>query len=163
MVLEKEVQDLSSALASNSQKEIDQATDSVDALSLEAPKRRKAQLEESFQANLQSYRERGPLLNTQDGLFDETRLANLDNSQKLDRVFILNACEKAYFQRNYTKCLELIAVGERLFGTTLEDADTLKLEFSSAGKKTKKSSKVERHVMELLKIKEACLRRMDSE
>lgn len=143
---------------------VDQATQAVEGLSLEKkPKVRKAQTEQEFNLQKHQFQASGPRINTSDWLYDSEVLEKLDSTKKVDRVHILHACEKAYFCRDYAKCLELILVAEKLFGVELEDDnanDNLKEEFANLGRKTKKSSKVERHVVELLHIKEACLRRM---
>lgn len=134
-------------------------------LSLEKkPKQRKAQTEAEFAAQKAQFLAAGPRTNTADWLYDESVLQLLDNAQKTDRVHILHACEKAYFTRDYAKCLALVAEGERLFGVELDETtnDTIKTEFAHAGRKTRKSSKVERHVVELLHIKEACLRKLEA-
>lgn len=141
-----------------------QATEAIEGLELQKkPKVRKQQTEAEFDAQKLQFKATGPRINTSDWLFDPEVIASLDNTKKTDRVHILHACEKAYFMRDYDKCLSLIGVGEKLFGVELEDENSnqeLKEEFSNAGRKVKKSSKVERHVVELLHIKEACLRKM---
>lgn len=143
---------------------VEEVTIQVDKLDLEKkPKVRKQQTAEEFEAQKAQFVATGPRLNTSNWLYDPQTLAQLNPLQKTDRVHILHACEKAYFQRDYEKCLELILTGERLFGVELEDETAnsdIKREFASLGRKTKKSSKVERHVVELLHIKEACLRKM---
>lgn len=142
---------------------VEQATAAVDNLSLEKkPKVRKPQSEEEFARQKLEFHTSGPRINTSDWLYDPTVLENVDSTKKVDRVHILHACEKAYFCREYDKCLSLIAEAETLFGVKLEDGpnDDLKEEFANLGRKTKKSSKVERHVVELLHIKEACVRKM---
>lgn len=124
------------------------------------PKQRKSQLHEEFQAQKLQFESTGPRIHTENWLYHETHLQSLDPASKTDRVHILHACEKAYFMRDYLKCLELVKIGEEAFGVTEGSEESHKCEFASAGKKTKKSSKVERHVVELLKIKDACLARL---
>lgn len=142
---------------------VDKITLEVDQINLEKkPKARKQQTDEEFAAQKQQFDQTGPRTNTSHWLYDQEILSQLDSTKKTDRVHILHACERAYFQRDYQKCLELITVGERLFGVELEDENAnseIKQEFANLGRKTKKSSKVERHVVELLHIKEACLRK----
>lgn len=129
------------------------------------PKQRKGQTEEEYLEQKRQFEESGPQINSEDWLYGEERLSNLDNTKKLDRVHILHACEKAYFMQEYEKCIELIKIGERLFGVELDDEaanDDLKTDFQNAGRKTRKSTKVERHVVELLHIKEACLKKLSN-
>lgn len=139
--------------------------ESLQNLALEAPKEKKAkarktQTAEEFQAQKDAFNASGPRINTEDWLYEESALAALDNDKKTDRVHMLHACERAYFHRDYEKCLSLIAQGEALFGVV--DEEQQKQDFENAGRKTKKSSKVERHVVELLHIKEACLKRLNT-
>lgn len=137
---------------------------SLDCLHLDTSKpkgkQRKLQTQEEFLEQKRQFQESGPKIDTEDWLYDETHLSKLSNDRKLDRVAMLHACEKAYFLKDYAKCLELVGRAEVLFGVSLDDKDAnevLRLEFLNAGKKTKKSCKVERHVMELLHIKEKCV------
>lgn len=128
-------------------------------------KQRKEQTEEEFEAQKAQFAVTGPQINTENWLFDQDLLDKLDNLKKTDRVHMLHACERAYYLRDYDKCLELISQAERLFGVNLEDLsqnEGIKLDFAEAGKKTKKSLKVERHVVDLLHIKEACLKKRTS-
>lgn len=146
------------------EKAVEEATEQVNNLALEKKaKQRKAQTEEEFLEQKAQYAASGPKINTDNWLFEQECLNALDNSKKIDRVHILHACEKAYYLRDYPKCLLLIEIGERLFGVQLNDDESnsnLKADFATSGRKTKKSSKVERHVMELLHIKEACVRKV---
>ncbi|WPK23605.1 hypothetical protein PUMCH_000846 [Australozyma saopauloensis] len=145
---------------------VDKVNEAVALLAIEKkPKQRKAQTEEEFLAQKSQFEAAGPQINAQNWLFQDQILNNLDNSLKFDRVHMLHVCEKAYFERNYEQCLEYIKRAETLYGVDLDNAsdnEDIKQSFSSAGRKTKKSSKVERHVVELLHIKEACLKRMQS-
>lgn len=128
-------------------------------------KQRKEQTEEEFEAQKAQFAATGPQINTENWLFDQTLLDKLDNLKKTDRVHMLHACERAYYLRDYDKCLDFIGQAERLFGVDLEDLtknEGIKLDFAEAGKKTKKSLKVERHVVDLLHIKEACVKKMRS-
>lgn len=144
----------------------DQITEGVADLSVKPKKKqRKEQTEEEFNEQKAQFQASGPQINTQDWLFDQTLLDNLDNLKKTDRVHMLHACEKAYYLRDFNKCLSLISQAEKLFGVELENTtknEDIKLDFAEAGKKTKKSLKVERHVVDLLHIKEACLKKLGS-
>ncbi|OBA19375.1 hypothetical protein METBIDRAFT_47089 [Metschnikowia bicuspidata var. bicuspidata NRRL YB-4993] len=145
---------------------VDEATKGLEQLEVQEkkPKQRKAQSEEEYLEQKRQFAESGPQVNSDDWLFDEDLVSSLDNTKKFDRVHILHACEKAYFIKDYRKCLELIQLGERLFGVELDDDsvnDGLKTDFQNAGRKTRKSTKVERHVVELLHIKEACLKKSE--
>lgn len=141
-----------------------EATDGVANLTVTKKKQRKQQTEEEFQAQKAQFLESGPRINTLDWLYDQQILDNLDNLKKTDRVHMLHACEKAYYMRDYDKCLELIAQAERLFGVAPGDnLEDIKNDFALAGRKTKKSLKVERHVVDLLHIKEACLKKRRSQ
>lgn len=147
------------------QKDLDQenVTAGVAELSVKPKKKqRKEQTEEEFEAQKAQFAATGPQINTQDWLFDQALLDKLDNLKKTDRVHMLHACERAYYLRDYSKCMELIGQAEKLFGVELEDSsknEDIKLDFADASKKTKKSLKVERHVVDLLHIKEACRRK----
>ncbi|EGV65241.1 hypothetical protein PSN45_002615 [Yamadazyma tenuis] len=118
---------------------------------------RKPQSEEEYQFQKHLFTQSGPTINTDTWLYDEQALEDLDKDKKTDRMRMLNACEKAYYDRNYPKCLELIAQAETLFGvhqhpvTTREDLDT----------KVKKSNRVERHITDLVHIKEKCLHKLE--
>lgn len=130
------------------------------------PKQRKSQTDEQFLQQKEQFAATGPCINKEGWLFNSKTLLVLDNLKKLDRVHMLHVCEKAYFDRDYHGCLEYIKQAEKLFGVALDnesDNEDIKQAFSSAGRKTKKSSKVERHVVELLHIKESCLKRMEAE
>lgn len=121
---------------------------------------RKEQSEEEYTQQKKQFYHAGPTINTEDWLYDSVGSGQLDNSKKTDRVKMLHACEKAYYQRDYRKCLELIDIAESLFEVKLDNDDDntdIKTGFEASGKKTKKSAKVERHVIDLLHIKERCL------
>lgn len=124
------------------------------------PKQRKAQTEEQFLQQKEQFHREGPRINTEEWLYNENILNQLDNTKKIDRTHMLHSCEKAYFMRDYDRCLELVEVAEKLFGVELQDEsanDDIKKDFSDSAKKTRKSHKLERHVVDLLHIKEACL------
>lgn len=126
---------------------------------------RKDQSEEDYLSQKLQFYSTGPTLNTEDWLYDPEGLNQLDNSKKTDRVRMLNACEKAYYQRDYTKCLSLIKRAESLFQVQLDNKkenEDIKSDFESSGKKTRKSAKVDRHIVELLHIKERCLEKVNN-
>lgn len=125
---------------------------------------RKEQSEEDYLSQKLQFYGTGPTLNTEDWLYDPEELDLLDNSKKTDRVKMLNACEKAYYQRDYNKCLDLIKKAESLFEVQLDNEvenEDIKSDFESSGKKTRKSAKVDRHIVELLHIKERCLEKVN--
>lgn len=127
-------------------------------------KTRKEQSEADYLNQKQQFYQNGPTLNTEDWLYDDQDLEQLDNSRKTDRVRMLHACEKAYYQKDYKKCLDLISRGEALFGVNLDNGnenEEIKNEFEASGKKTRKSAKVDRHIVELLHIKESCLEKLN--
>lgn len=125
---------------------------------------RKEQSEEDYLLQKQQFYKNGPTLNTDDWLYDSEGLDQLDDSKKTDRVKMLHACEKAYYQRDYKKCLDLINRGELLFGVNLdnEDNEDIKSDFESSGRKTRKSAKVDRHIIDLLHIKERCFEKLNN-
>ncbi|KAG7193133.1 uncharacterized protein KQ657_000887 [Scheffersomyces spartinae] len=124
-----------------------------------AKKVRKPQPEEEYIRQRDEFKQVGPTINT-DGWLENDWNA-LDPERKVDRVRMLHACERAYFLRDWGKCLELIQRTEELLGVSeraIQDATAL-LEF----KKVRKSAKVERHIVELINIKERVLKRMEQE
>lgn len=114
---------------------------------------RKGQSLEEFERQRALFAATGPTLNTQEGLYDEQHLQSLDNSRKPDRVLMLHACERAYYQRDYPKSLELIERAEKLFGVAEREVDP---------DLVKKSAKIERHIVDLLHIKQRCLERINT-
>lgn len=129
-------------------------------------KTRKGQTEEQYFQQKKQFFATGPLLNTEDWLANEEDWKTLDNDKKTDRIRMINACERAYYQRDYRKCMDLIAATEKLFGVDLNDEESnerTKDEFETLGRKTKKSAKVERHVVDLMHIKERCLRQLEGQ
>ncbi|KAK6456696.1 uncharacterized protein RJT20DRAFT_126735 [Scheffersomyces xylosifermentans] len=122
-------------------------------------KTRKPQTEDEFQSQLEQFRKSGPKLNTSEWLYEDLHL--LDNNMKIDRVKMLHAVEKAYYMRDYDKCKELIEVAEKVF--EIVDENQAKEEWDQSGKKIKKSAKLERHVIDLLHIKEKVYDRQTSE
>ena len=58
------------------------------------------------------------MINT-DTWLNEVNLAELDISDKLDRVKLLHVCELHYYKRDYSTCLKVINVGESLYGVDL--------------------------------------------
>ncbi|CAK7902939.1 hypothetical protein CAAN1_18S00276 [[Candida] anglica] len=124
---------------------------------------RKPQTEEEYQIQRSQYYAEGPFLNTENWLYEEIENHPLDENRKSDRVVVIHACEKAYFNRDYHKCLELISAGETLFGvdgTTVSRAQK-QSEYEAAGIKVAKSAKIEKHILELLSIKERCLQKIN--
>ena len=76
---------------------------------------RKEQSEEDYLSQKLQFYSTGPTLNTEDWLYNPEELNQLDNSKKTDRVRMLNACEKSYYQKDYNKCLDLIRRAESWF------------------------------------------------
>lgn len=126
------------------------------------PKQRKPQSEADFAAQKTEFAEVGPRINDHGWLTDNNAVAELLAERKIDRVQMLNACERAYFGRDYSRCLELISQAYVLFGAPEDEIEQLQQEFDAMGRKIKKSAKVERHVVELGHIKERCLAKMAS-
>ncbi|KAI3403386.2 hypothetical protein KGF56_003807 [Candida oxycetoniae] len=123
-------------------------------------KQRKPQTEEEYQYQLSLWAKTGPQINTETWLYED--LDRLDNTRKVDRQKILHACEKAYYERDWLKCLEMCNIGEKLFGVDLNAVgEELRRNFENKGRKTKTSGKIERHIIELLNIKERCLSRIE--
>lgn len=135
----------------------------LDQLAVQKPKQRKVQLEEEYLRQKAQFAQTGPRINTDDWLFDNDRLAALVRTEKTDRNHILHACEKAYFQRDFGECLRLVGRAKELFGVSLDDDDAnaeTRRKFEELGRKVTKSRKPERHVVEVMKIRDACLQRM---
>lgn len=127
-------------------------------------KGRKEQTHEEYLSQKIQFEKQGPTINTENWLLDESALKSLDRNKKSDRIRVLHACEKAYYNRDYEKCIELIRLGENIFGINSDQqAQNQKEEFDMANKKIRKSAKVERHIVELLHIKERCLQKMRQE
>ncbi|EGW30716.1 uncharacterized protein SPAPADRAFT_62578 [Spathaspora passalidarum NRRL Y-27907] len=118
-------------------------------------KQRKPQTEEQYLHQVSLWNESGPTINDDDWLF--TNLDQLDPSKKIDRVKILHACERAYYQRDWEKCLELVKIGEKIFNVDLDEYHDYQL---NQGKR--KSANLERHVIDLYNIKQRCLSKMNS-
>ncbi|CAH6718491.1 hypothetical protein CLIB1444_01S07932 [[Candida] jaroonii] len=133
-----------------SDKEVVQGSVSIEQNEAKKSKQRKGQTDEEYEIQKQIFHENGPLVNDQDWLLDEDDLANLDKDNKYDRTRIIFACEKLYFERKFDKCLELIQFGEKFYDT----------EIPTDNGKTKKSSSIDRQVMELSHIKEKCLSKL---
>ena len=95
---------------------------------------RKEQSEEDYLSQKLQFYSTGPTLNTEDWLYNPEELNQLDNSKKTDRVRMLNACEKSYYQKDYNKCLDLIRRAESLFEVQLdneEENEDIKSDFES--------------------------------
>lgn len=123
-------------------------------------KQRKPQTEEEFCTQKTQFLSAGPQINEEGWLLKDDTIDLLDPQRKIDRVQMLNACERAYFERDYHRCLELVAQAYQLFGVEDDDTEQLQRDFEALGRKTKKSAKVERHVVELGHIKLRCLAKL---
>ena len=121
---------------------------------------RKPQTEEEFSAQKNQFVNAGPQINEEGWLLQDDTIKLLDPQRKIDRVQMLNACERAYFERDYHRCLELVTQAYQLFGVEDDDTEQLQRDFEALGRKTKKSAKVERHVVELGHIKQRCLQKL---
>ncbi|KAG2732658.1 hypothetical protein G9P44_003648 [Scheffersomyces stipitis] len=115
-------------------------------------KKRKPQTDEQYKEQLASYRQSGPRINTEDWLYDDLQPSDFQNSSKSDRVRLLQAVEKAYFKQDYLRCRQLISLAQAVFG--IEDEEEAKAAWDQSGRKVKKSAKLERHVIDLLHIKQ---------
>lgn len=157
--------DPNSSLLPECQSINDSGSNALNTKQKKAKKNRKEQPEEDYLLQKLQFYENGPTLNTEEWLYDSEGLDQLDNASKTDRVKMLHACEKAYYQKDYQKCLDLINKGASLFGVRLDnerDNEDIKNEFKSSGRKAKKSAKVDRHIVELLHIKERCLEKLNN-
>lgn len=105
---------------------------------MEQPKQRKGQTADQYEAQRRAFAESGPLVNTTDWLF---RIDGLDLAKKVHRMQVLHACERAYFLRDYEKCMQFVEKAEAFFGP---------------------GSERERHGKELQHIKAKCREKMDS-
>lgn len=125
---------------------------------------RKGQTSEEYLAQKSQFFKEGPFINSENWLYDaatENSQKELNEKQKTDRVIMLHAVEREYYSRNYLRCLELIHRAEVLFDVGDEETtEHLEHEYKSAGIVTKKSAKIEKHILELLQIKERCLKRL---
>lgn len=124
---------------------------------------RKEQTAQDFLEQKRQFFSSGPLVQTEDWLFDMAELESLNKDSKIDRTTFLHACENAYYLKNYNKCLALISRGEDLFGLKKNHDEEVKESFNNANRKTKKSAVVDRHIVELLHIKEKCLKKLHAE
>lgn len=118
---------------------------------------RKPQTDEEYKIQRKQFYEAGPMLNTENWFLESDILA-LNVDKKSDRAIALHACEKAYFIKDYQKCLELIKNSEILFGLNLQDNDNERNN-EPVGKKNKKMDK---NISEILKIKERCLEKISN-
>lgn len=125
------------------------------------PKVRKPQTDEEFLIQKRQFQEQGPTINTDEWLYDTDILNGLSQDKKCDRMHILHACEKAYYTKDYKRCMDLISLGEQMFGVDANEQQ-LKRDFNESSKKVKKSAKLERHVVELIHIKEKCVQKLGS-
>lgn len=115
---------------------------------------RKGQSEEEYMKQKTQFHESGPLINTDDWLYDEQALLNLNKDQKTDRIRILHACEKAYYDRNYHKCLQFIGIAGNLFEIDLQAAA------ESLDPNDKKVCKMDRHILDLIYIRKKCMEKL---
>ncbi|KAG7665151.1 uncharacterized protein J8A68_001207 [[Candida] subhashii] len=122
-------------------------------------KQRKPQTEEEYAQQLELWEKSGPTINDDTWLFKDLDL--LDSNKKIDRVKILHACERMYYESNWKRCLELIEIGEKVFEVDLDEVgQELKEGLDKQRKRVRKSAKLERHVVDLYNIKTRCLERM---
>lgn len=115
---------------------------------------RKGQSEAEYMYQLQQFYANGPAINTDEWLYDRAVIDTLNNTKKPDRVTMLHSCEKAYFERDYVKCLELIETAEKLFRV---DSNEHGKDDNQNILSEEKTIKIERHIIDLLHIKERCL------
>ena len=73
-----------------------------------AAKQRKPQSDAEYAAQREQFQTTGPLVNTDDWLINLFELGSLDSSLKPDQTIMFQACELAYFRRDYVKCLDMI-------------------------------------------------------
>lgn len=158
-VVENELRvDLNPVAESEAEPQISQAEP------IEHKKSRKKQTDEEYLAQKRQFFEEGPTINSDNWLLDEEILKRSNNLKKSDRVKLLNACERAYYLKDYIKCLELVKIAEKVFGVELDDDEKLKLkeDFETSGKKVKKSAKIEKHIIELINIKEHAQKKLQT-
>ncbi|ODQ80838.1 hypothetical protein BABINDRAFT_161042 [Babjeviella inositovora NRRL Y-12698] len=123
-------------------------------------KQRKGQTDEEYRAQRDQFWKSGPRLNTGDW-FLEYPIQNFKNESKTDKTQLLHTAELCYFRRDYTKCLELVAFGMKLFNAEAVLAEEKKAPVDLPGRHAKKP-KLDRHIQELLEIKEKCLAKMET-
>lgn len=124
-------------------------------------KQRKPQTQEEYNHQLQLWQKTGPQINTETWLYENMDNLNVDN--KADRTKALHACEKAYYERDWTKCLQMCKVAELLFGVDFgeleAEEEALLQQFKDVKKKSRICSKLEKQVYELWNIKLRCIMR----
>ncbi|WLF80211.1 hypothetical protein PVL30_003987 [Lodderomyces elongisporus] len=124
-------------------------------------KQRKPQTQEEYNHQLQLWQKTGPQINTETWLYENMDNLNVDN--KADRTKALHACEKAYYERDWTKCLQMCKVAELLFGVDFgeleAEEEALLQQFKDVKKKSRICSKLEKQVYELWNIKSRCIMR----
>ncbi|KAI5955307.1 hypothetical protein KGF54_001868 [Candida jiufengensis] len=127
-------------------------------------KQRKPQTEEEYQHQLKLWNESGPQINTENWLYEEIFDKQLDPTQKINRVKLLHGCEKAYYNRDWEKCLEICKIGEKLFQVDLDViGETMKINLSLESRRQRISNKIERHIVDLYNIRQRCLERINQE
>ncbi|KAI5965558.1 uncharacterized protein KGF55_000920 [Candida pseudojiufengensis] len=127
-------------------------------------KQRKPQTEEEYQYQLKLWQESGPQINTENWLYEEIFNKKLDPNLKINRVKILHGCEKAYYNKDWVKCLEICKIGSNLFNVDLNEVgETMKHNLSLEKRRQRISNKIERHIVDLYNIQERCLERIREE
>ncbi|EEQ45382.1 conserved hypothetical protein [Candida albicans WO-1] len=130
-------------------------------------RQRKIQTEEEYNYQLNRWRETGPMINT-DTWLNEVNLAELDISDKLDRVKLLHVCELHYYKRDYSTCLKVINVGESLYGVDLNKVgpkikqlnNKETTEENEEEEEVKWDKNIEKNIAELYHIKMRCLAKL---
>ena len=122
-------------------------------------KERKPQTPEEYDHQRSQFVASGPTINTSEWLYQAVENTELDEKVKHERLMILHACERAFYLKDYVRCMELIARGLAIFN--VQDSST-KEEKSKEfeGIKIHKTAKIEKHILELLYIKEKCEERL---
>ncbi|KAI5966005.1 hypothetical protein KGF57_000689 [Candida theae] len=126
-------------------------------------KKRKPQTAEEYAHQLDLWRSSGPQINTESWLYEDVEKLNPIES-KVDSAKLLHACEKAYYLRDWEKCLSLCNLGARLFDVDLDEVgDAMKQDLQSTSRRKRLGKKHERSVVDLYDIKQRCLSRMKVE
>lgn len=124
-------------------------------------KQRKPQTAEEYAHQLSLWRSSGPQINTETWLFEDVDKLNPIQS-KVDSAKLLHACEKAYYLRDWNKCLELCNLGAELFDVELDEVgDAMKQELQLTSRRKRLGKKHERSVVDLYDIKQRCLSRIN--
>ncbi|CAI5759571.1 unnamed protein product [Candida verbasci] len=131
--------------------DIDSDTNSDSIKDTSKAKARKIQTDEQYQHQLSLWNETGPTINTETWLYEN--LDKLTPGKKIDKQKILHACEKAYYERDYNKCCELITKGEDIFEVDLESITEEMINNNSSASKKKR---LDNDIIELYKLKNKC-------